>query len=162
MAYNRRLNDYNINVQKMLNASVPGLHQFTPPPPAKWVYDFKAASVGATVVYFYIVFMALVVWGLMKWKNVPVGFTDTVALYGYSMFVWILGAILCAVPQWAFQWLVCALAATWSAAYLLLNFWTLWKVTLEKPWFMGLVILVLGTQVALAFGFKLYFFDYDF
>lgn len=161
LAYNRHVQQYNDNIAKMVNSSVPGQHLYTPEPPTKWVYNFQTASVGATVVYFFMVFMSLLVWGLMKWKNVPVGLTDALCLYGYSMFVWILGAILCAVPATAFQWLVCILAGVWSSGYLLLNMWELWKVTLEKPWFIGLVLLVLGTQFALSIGFKMYFFNYS-
>ena len=135
---------------------------WTPAPMQPWTYDFTAASAAAAAVYAFIVFMSFLVWGLMKWKSVPVGLTDALCLYGYSMFIFLLAAILCAVPVKPFQWLVCVLAAVWSCAYLLLNMWQLWKVSLEKPWFVGLVCLVLGSQFALTIGFKLYFFDYQF
>lgn len=135
---------------------------YTPEPLGRWTYDFSKATIAAGVVYTFIIFMSFLVWGLMKWKSVPVGLVDALCLYGYSMFVWMLSGILCAVPVSGFQWVVCFLGTVWSCGYLLLNMWQLWKVSLDKPWFIGLVLLVIGTQVALTIGFKLYFFDYDY
>jgi hypothetical protein len=136
----------------------PGEWSLDPMP--RWTYNFEVATIAAALVYTYIIFMSFLVWGLMKWKSVPVGLTDALCLYGYSFFVFILTAILCAVPITAFQWLVCILAAVWTSAYLLLNFWQLWRVSLERGWFIGLVLMIIGTQLALCLGFKLYFFNY--
>lgn len=166
MAHDRRAAQRQADIDNIVAHSgtlAPGATRpafWTPEPLAAWTYDFSVATVAAGVVYTFIVFMSLLVWGLMKWKSVPVGFTDALCLYGYSMFLYLLGAILCAVPVTAFQWIVSILVAAWACAYLLLNMWQLWKVSLDKPWFIGLVVLVVGTQAALTLCFKLFFFDY--
>lgn len=166
MAHERRAAQRQVDINNIVNSAptlAPGQTRppyWTPEPLPRWTYDFSAATIAAGVVYTFIIFMSFLVWGLMKWKNVPVGLTDALCLYGYSMFVFLLAGILCAVPVTGFQWIICILAAIWSCSYLLLNMWQLWKVSLEKPWFVGLVVLVISTQCAMTIGFKLYFFDY--
>jgi hypothetical protein len=153
LAYNKQ-----VDARNQLIAQLPS--GVTLEPLSAWKYDFTNASVGALVIYLFVLLLSLLIWGLMKWKSVPVGLTDTLCLYGYSMFVYILCAILCSVPIKSFQWTVCILAFVWSAAYLLLNFWQLWKTTLNTFWFVGVVVLVLGCQIGLTLAFKLYFFNY--
>jgi hypothetical protein len=132
----------------------------TSAPIAAWSYDFTVASVACVVIYTYCAGMSLLLWGIMKWKNVPVTLVDTVALYGYSMFIFLLVAILCAVPFTLLQWIACLVGGVWSTSYLLLNLWHIWKLKLHGVWFTGVVLLVSLMHMGIMMSFKFYFTNY--
>ncbi|CAJ1031377.1 putative Yip1 domain containing protein [Leishmania utingensis] len=125
-----------------------------------WRYDFSVASVAYAVIYLYCFVFGAVVWGIMQWKNLPATLADTVCLYGYSMFIFELVAILCMIPSSTAQWCFVMVGGAWSTAYLLINMWHMWKTTLERNWFIGLVVLVAGFHMGLTLSFKFYFFNY--
>lgn len=125
-----------------------------------WKYDFSVASVAYVTVYLYCFLFGAVVWGIMQWKNLPATITDVVCLYGYSMFIFELVAILCMIPASAAQWVFVMVGGAWSTAYLLINMWHMWKTTLERTWFIGLVAFVSIFHMGLTLSFKLYFFKY--
>jgi hypothetical protein len=126
----------------------------------EWSYDFKEATVACAVVYAYVGLMSLMIWGMMKWKAVPAAFPDVLCVYGYSIFVPLLAAILCGVPNTGWQWFVVVLCGFWSSMYLLMNFWRLWRMTLEKCWFICVVTLVVLFQIGFTASLKFYFFNY--
>ena len=130
-------------------------------PETTWSYDFTTASVACVTIYCYCGGMSLLLWGLMKWKCVPASLIDTLCIYGYSMFIFFLAAILCVVPVPFTQWVVCVLCGLWSSAYLLLNFWQLWKICLEPWWFIAVVIIVTAAHILVTLSFKFYFLAYD-
>ncbi|KAK7200614.1 Yip1 domain containing protein [Novymonas esmeraldas] len=125
-----------------------------------WKYDFSVATVAYAVIYLYCFLFGAVVWGIMQWKNLPATLTDTVCLYGYSMFIFELVAILCMIPYSAAQWVFVMVGGAWSTAYLLINMWHMWKTTLERNWFIGIVAFVSVFHMGLTVSFKLYFFNY--
>jgi hypothetical protein len=125
-----------------------------------WNYDFTVASIAAATVYAYVGLMSLAVWGVMKWKGLPVTLVHSVALFGYSMFPFLLACIICAIPVTAIQWLACVVALVMSLAYLLLNCWSVWKSSLERTWFFGILVFVSTMHFGLACALKLYFFNY--
>ena len=129
--------------------------------PADWSYDFTVASVACVAIYVYVCAMSLILWGIMKWKNVPVTLLDTIALYGYSMFIWLLAAILCSIPNAFAQWIICIVAGLYSLLYLLMNLWHVWKISMEAVWFFGVVLLVGICHMGMAMSFKFYFLNYD-
>ncbi|CAG9578114.1 conserved hypothetical protein [Leishmania major strain Friedlin] len=125
-----------------------------------WRYDFSVASVAYAVIYLYCFVFGAVVWGIMQWKNLPATLTDTVCLYGYSMFIFELVAILCMIPYSTAQWAFIMFGGAWSTVYLLINMWHMWKTTLERNWFIGLVVFVAAFHMGLTLSFKFYFFNY--
>lgn len=125
-----------------------------------WAYDFKAALIACLVIYLYCFVFGAIVWGIMKWKHLPATLVDTICLYGYSMFIFELIAILCMVPVGPLQWIFCIVGGLWSLAYLLLNFWHMWRTTLERNWFFGILGLVSVFHILLTLSFKFYFFNY--
>ncbi|ORC91079.1 protein YIPF2 [Trypanosoma theileri] len=128
----------------------------------KWKYDFSMASVACIVMYLYCFGFGCFVWGLMKYKGLPVSLTDTLCLYGYSMFIFLPMAILCTIPVSAFQWVIVMLGGVWSTAYLLINFWHIWKTILNRAWFIGTVAVVGVFHMLLTLSFKFYFLNYKF
>lgn len=133
----------------------------TSAPSTTWVYNFQMASVACVTMYSYCFGMGAIVWGLMKWKSLPVSYLDAICLYGYSMFIFLLVSILCMIPVSGLQWLFVLVGGLWSSAYLLINFWTVWKVALERSWFIGVVALVLIMHMLLSMSFKFYFMNYS-
>lgn len=127
-----------------------------------WSYDFQVATVACMVIYLYCFIFGATVWGIMKWKNLPVTLTETICLYGYSMFIFLLTAIFCVIPITWLQWIFVILGGLWSSAYLLVNFWHMWKVTLEPKWFIGIVVVVGLFHLLLTLSFKFYFMNYDY
>ncbi|KPI89764.1 hypothetical protein ABL78_1144 [Leptomonas seymouri] len=125
-----------------------------------WKYDFSVASVAYVTIYLYCFVFGSLVWGIMQWKNLPATIMDVVCLYGYSMFIFELVAILCMIPSSAAQWTFVMIGGVWSSAYLLINMWHMWRTTLEQKWFIGLVAFVTIFHMGLTLSFKLYFFKF--
>ncbi|RNF18072.1 protein YIPF2 [Trypanosoma conorhini] len=128
----------------------------------KWEYDFTMASIASIVIYLYCFGLSCFVWGVMKYKELPVSLLDTLCLYGYSMFIFLPVVILCAIPVSALQWIIVVVGGVWSTAFLLINFWRLWKATLSRVWFIGIVAVVTVFHMLLAMSFKFYFLHYKF
>lgn len=125
-----------------------------------WMFDFVLVPVACATIYLYCFVFGSIVWGVMKWKFLPVTLTDTICLYGYSMFVFELIALLCVVPSTAFQWIIVLLGGAWSATYLIVNLWHMLKRNLSPQWFLGLVGTVAIGHLMLTLSLKLYFFRY--
>jgi hypothetical protein len=125
-----------------------------------WSYDFTSVVVAVATVYGFVAGMSLIVWGLMKWKEVPVTLIDTLCLYGYSMTHFFIACVVCTVPYAAVQWIACLGSGLYSMVFLLVNFWFLWRQSLNKIWFTSVVLLVSIAHLALTLAFKLYFFNY--
>lgn len=126
----------------------------------EWIFDFVLVPVACATVYLYCFVFGAIVWGVMKWKFLPVTLTDTLCLYGYSMFVFELIALLCVVPSTAFQWIIVLLGGAWSASYLIANLWHMLKRNLTPQWFLGVVGTVIAGHLVLTLSLKLYFFRY--
>ncbi|KEG10327.1 protein YIPF2 [Trypanosoma grayi] len=128
----------------------------------KWGYDFTMASIASIVIYLYCFGLGCITWGLMKYKELPVALLDTICLYGYSMFIFLPVTILCTIPVSPLQWIVVMVGGVWSTAFLLINFWHLWRATLSGAWFMGIVTFVGAFHMLLTMSFKFYFLNYKF
>lgn len=127
----------------------------------EWSYDFTQATVALATVYIYVLVLSAVLFGIMKWKELPVGLTHCLCTYGYSMFLFVLAAILCIIPVGFLQWLACMIAAIWSSLYIILNFWFVWRNSLNRFWFLGVLLIVSACHIGLGLAFRFYFFSYD-
>ncbi|CCW61773.1 unnamed protein product [Phytomonas sp. EM1] len=127
-----------------------------------WTYDFSVATVACVLMYVYCFVFGAMVWGLMHWKNLPVTLTDTLCLYGYSMFIFILAALLCMLPVSMFQWIVVIFCGVWSTFFLVSNFWYMWKRALDPKSFLIIVGIVGVFHMALSLSFKFYFMNYSY
>eukprot|EP00744_Colponema_vietnamica_P009825 GILI01013945.1.p1 GENE.GILI01013945.1~~GILI01013945.1.p1 ORF type:complete len:393 (+),score=68.73 GILI01013945.1:85-1263(+) len=146
-----------LNAQNKSNAEANGY----PFVSVEWNYDFTQASIALGTVYIYTALLSATLWGIMRWKDLPVGFTHCLCTYGYSMFLFLLAAILCIIPVGFLQWLACMIAAVWSSLYIILNFWFVWRNSLNKAWFLGVLLLVCSCHIGLGLAFRFYFFSYD-
>ncbi|AAZ11717.1 hypothetical protein, conserved [Trypanosoma brucei brucei TREU927] len=128
----------------------------------KWTYDFTMASIASLVIYLYCFGFSCILWGVMRFKSLPLSLTDTLCLYGYSMFVFIPITILCAIPISFVQWFLVLMGGGLSTAYLLTNFGKLWKAMLPAQWHLGLSGLVAVLHLLITLSFKFYFLNYSF
>jgi hypothetical protein len=125
----------------------------------KWSYNFNLITVGAATFYGYTIVIPLILWGVLKYLQVPVNLLDTICIYGYSLFIYIPISIVCIIPLPLMQWILVSFACGLSGWFLLSNMIVPIKNAshLKK----GLVIMVVlgGLHVGLALLYKLYFFQ---
>eukprot|EP00796_Vickermania_ingenoplastis_P011591 gene11591-7986_t len=126
-----------------------------------WIFDFALIPTACATIYLYCFLFAAMVWGVMKWKYLPISLVDLICLYGYSMFVFVLIALLCVIPSAVVQWILVLLGGVWSASYLVANLWHMLKHRLSPQWFSGIVGGVVLGHVLLTISFKLYFLHYS-
>eukprot|EP01092_Planopodium_desertum_P002803 TRINITY_DN1446_c0_g1_i1.p1 TRINITY_DN1446_c0_g1~~TRINITY_DN1446_c0_g1_i1.p1 ORF type:complete len:350 (-),score=29.87 TRINITY_DN1446_c0_g1_i1:102-1151(-) len=123
-----------------------------------WEYDFKKVTFGAAAIYGYLLIIPLILWGIMKWRLVPIRLVSVMCCYGYSMSIYLPITIICIVPSQIVQWIVIMAACGVSTAFLLVQhaavFKTYWKVG------MLMLIPIAVFSVGLGLTFKLYFFEY--
>lgn len=88
-------------------------------------------AAGITV-YCYVGLVPLALWGFLRWRGGawgrprrPLGFLETVCLYGYSLSPFIPAAVLWFVPVAWLHWLLGGLALGLSAASLVMALWPL-------------------------------------
>ncbi|CCW67929.1 unnamed protein product [Phytomonas sp. Hart1] len=129
-------------------------------PSKTWTYDFSVASVACMVIYLYCFALGAAVWMGMHWKNLPITLTDTLCLYGYSMFIFIIAALLCMIPINMVQWVVVMFCGMWSAVYILSNLWHMLKSALDQRSFLIFVGLMVFFHMVLSLSFKFYFMNY--
>eukprot|EP01006_Ploeotia_vitrea_P060866 TRINITY_DN76746_c0_g1_i1.p1 TRINITY_DN76746_c0_g1~~TRINITY_DN76746_c0_g1_i1.p1 ORF type:complete len:369 (-),score=47.68 TRINITY_DN76746_c0_g1_i1:77-1183(-) len=119
---------------------------------------FSVFGVAGGVIYGYGLFVPLALWLIMKWKDVPVGLVDTICLYGYAFTPFCVAAVLCLIPSAAVQWIVSFAACVLSMLYIVANLFGVWKQTLEKKWFLIVVIGAVICHAGLVISFNLVFF----
>lgn len=128
---------------------------------ASYAFDFKLLPIACSTAYLYIFGVSALIWGVLKWKYLSVPLMDIVCLYGYSLFLFVLTALLCVVPSNALRWSVVLLGGVWSAGYILANLWHVLKFNLPPVWFVGVAGAVVMLHLALTLSFKFYFFHYS-
>lgn len=126
----------------------------------RWDYSFAWALVGAAVVYSYTFGVPLLLYLVMRFKQVPVSFFDTFCLYSYSNVTFIAAALLCIVPVGALQWVFVLLAGGCSIANIVLNLWGAWKQHLPNDWFFGVLAGVVLLHLGLTLFMKIFCFNW--
>lgn len=100
-------------------------------PPHSVAADFSIVSVCATVLYSYLIFVPLVLYFVMRWKDVGgVSLVEMWSLFGYSLVLVIPGAIVCVLNYAWIRWLVLLLSFVYAGGFLLMNLMPLWRSAL--------------------------------
>lgn len=128
---------------------------------SKWVFDFTLIPTVLCFVYLYCFGYSAAMWGAMKWKHLSVSLPEVWALYGYSMYVFILVAILCMVHVTWIQWLTVLFGGAISTGYIVLNLWGLLKKNLDPTWFLGITGAIGAGHIVVILVLKLYFLRHD-
>eukprot|EP00055_Hartaetosiga_balthica_P013392 m.68671 g.68671 ORF g.68671 m.68671 type:complete len:315 (-) comp8252_c0_seq1:195-1139(-) len=127
---------------------------------ASWRYDFGKVSLAASTIYGYITMVPLILFGILYfYKSITASLFDILCLYGYSMSIFIAAAVLCGVlaASNAAQWGIVITAMLSSGAVLLLN---LNSMVANKAISFTILVTASVFHVALAMGYKLYFFQF--
>lgn len=126
----------------------------------QWTYDFSKVTVACVVIYTYILLVPLLVFLSMRYFSVPVRFVEAMCVYGYGLTVFAATAVLCVVPSEGFRWAVVMLAFALSSIFIIQSlvrpFWSS-HMPKQAP---VLSLILVGIQLALAMGFKFFFFEY--
>jgi len=124
----------------------------------QWEYDFNKLSFAAAAIYGYLAVIPLLVFGAMKYLNLPLKLMEILCLYGYSFFVYIPISVLCVLPSETLRWGLVGIAALISSSVLLINFFTVLRESLSKG---AIVLLLMGVfHLGFALTCRLYFFQY--
>lgn len=124
-----------------------------------WHYDFAKLTWGVVVIYGYAFIVPLVFWAVMKWwMDIEVSFMQLLCIYGYALFIYIPVSLVCIAPFNWLRWVVLGVACGLSTAFLVLNLWVPLRHQIASALLVLLIIILL--HVALAFVFRLYFFNF--
>ena len=55
----------------------------------EWVYDFSKVTIGAIIIYCYILIIPILFWTGFKYLEAPIGVMDSYCLFGYAMFPYV-------------------------------------------------------------------------
>lgn len=124
--------------------------------------EFEKISLVATSVFGYAWLIPLILYFFIKYKfgggNFDYKFMEIVCTYGYSLFVYVPISILWVFPLEPFRWLLVLAGAGISGSMLLQAFYPVVKAE-KKQMIYILLGLIMVSNIALAVGFKMYFFD---
>jgi Yip1 domain len=104
----------------------------------RWEYDEAKLGSAASLLYGYIGFVPLVLWGILRWMRSGLRLAEIACTYGYSLFLLVPAALVSIVPTTAVRYIAFALAALLSSAYIVVNFGTVLRRHRFKPVLLGM------------------------
>ncbi|KAF7327755.1 hypothetical protein MKEN_00355100 [Mycena kentingensis (nom. inval.)] len=130
-------------------------------PDAAIAYDFGLLSIAVPVVYSYGLALPALLWLALRYLGVGEwSVVEAIALWGYSMFVWIPVSIIAVAPFNSVRWALVGVAFGLSGYFLVRNVYPI-LATAEAKSTRLLIIIIALLHAALALTFKLLFFSYD-
>jgi len=123
--------------------------------------DFKLVTGISTVITCYVLFVPMALYVILYYRNAAIqyGFVELVALYGYSLSIFIPVSILWVFHYQWFRWALIAVSVSLSGFVLVSTIWDAIKSDKNKLVAFGVVFGVLFLHSALAIGMKEYYFD---
>lgn len=94
----------------------------------EWYLNYEHFSFSCTLVYFYILIIAGVIYGYSTVFNLELKFTSLLCLFGYSLLPYIPAVILSVIPYSILIYLFLILAFAYQGYFLYLDFWPLFQV----------------------------------
>lgn len=125
----------------------------------QWKYDFHKVTFAATAIFSYWWLVPTAIFGVLWWRGNQAGYTflEILCVYGYSLAIYIPVSILWVIQFNWFQWLLVAVGAVMSGLVLVFVFWPAVREEDKKiAW--SIIVVIFLLHLALAVGFKLYFF----
>jgi len=89
----------------------------------------ELTTTSSIIAGFYII-VPLVIYALLHNTASPRKFVEVLSIYGYSLTVYLPGAVILGIPSNAFRWVVLLLCAGFSASFLIRNLW----LTSQEGW----------------------------
>jgi hypothetical protein len=141
---------------------------------AEWTADFSIISMGASVLYSYLLLAPMILYFSMKWKNINgLSLVESWSIYGYSFAIVVPSVIFCILNYGWLRWLLLLLSFAYSAAFLISNLMPLWRDVLlgasngsRTPangpiYLIGFIVYVVLLHMMLALFVRLYFYTYQ-
>ncbi|KAJ7066935.1 Yip1-domain-containing protein, partial [Mycena amicta] len=129
-------------------------------PDAAISYDFGLLSIAVPLVYSYGLALPVLLWVALRYLGVGEwSVVEAIALWGYSMFVWIPVSILAVLPFASVRWGLVGIAFGLSGYFLVRNVYPILATAEAKPTRL-LIIIIAALHLGLAITFKVLFFSY--
>nr|GAT60782.1 predicted protein [Mycena chlorophos] len=129
-------------------------------PNAAISYDFGLLSIAVPLVYSYGLALPTLLWVALRYLGVGEwSVVEAIALWGYSMFVWIPVSILAVLPFPSVRWGLVGIALGLSGFFLVRNVYPI-LATAEAKATRLLIIIIAALHLGLAIAFKVLFFSY--
>ncbi|XP_049848164.1 protein YIPF1 homolog isoform X2 [Schistocerca gregaria] len=123
-------------------------------------YDLSTLPVNTLFVLLFMILVPLAFWGLMTvMDEFDISLPKVMCLYGYSVFAYIIGAVLCAIPFGWVRWVSVLLAFLVSSAHIGLALWPHMKHATLKTRLIFLTFVV-ATGASMALFMRLYSFGH--
>eukprot|EP01038_Epipyxis_sp_PR26KG_P012221 gene12221-16371_t len=120
-------------------------------------YNFQSVVSAASVIYGFSSIAPLLIWGVFRTYEPKLKFVTILCLYGYSLFVFIPGVLLCTIPSQLGAWISLLITAVISGIFLLRNLAPFIVVHAKKQ--AAVLLSFVGfIQLALMMTLKIYFF----
>ncbi|KAF2160777.1 hypothetical protein M409DRAFT_70114 [Zasmidium cellare ATCC 36951] len=123
-----------------------------------FAYDFRLLSGAAGLVYGYLIFVPLGLWGVLKWfGSESANLLECWSLYGYANLIWIPVAIVSWSPLTILNYAFVGVGFAFSAVFLFRNLYPVVSATDAKT-SRVLLIVVIALHAGLAIAIKILFF----
>ncbi|EEB97239.1 hypothetical protein MPER_03485 [Moniliophthora perniciosa FA553] len=129
-------------------------------PGEQYDYNFTLLSIAVSLVYAYGIAVPVLLWVALRYLGVGEwSVVEAMAIWGYSMFVWIPVSILCVIPVPMIRWALVLAAFASSGYFLVRNVYPILASGEAKAirlFIIGIAVLHAG----IALSFKVLFFSY--
>jgi hypothetical protein len=126
--WSQMVNDFKNQMNPVVNGTHVGKLEIPDKDFEGWVNDFSIISMGAITCYTYLILVPIVLFFVMKWKKIEnITLVECWSIYGYSFVIVLPCAVLCIFNSSWIRWLVIIVGFTYSTAFLISNYFQLWK-----------------------------------
>ncbi|KAI0289959.1 hypothetical protein BC826DRAFT_581186 [Russula brevipes] len=124
-------------------------------------YDFALLSTAVGLVYAYGIGAPVMFWVALRYMGISEGWAvvETVAVWGYAMFVWIPVSILCIIPIALLRWILSGIGFALSGYFLVANIYPV-LVSADHKAVRLLIVVIAVLHAVIALLFKVLFFSY--
>lgn len=126
--------------------------------PTLYVASFLKVVWGAFAIYGYVLVLPLVLWGVFKWLEIPLGFAENLCLYGYSLTIYLPLAVLCIIPSDLTRWVLLTTGGVMVCVCLFRSYWSV--AQLNRAASIGIAVTLSLCNLGLVIFFRLYLFQY--
>ncbi|KAG7095696.1 hypothetical protein E1B28_006410 [Marasmius oreades] len=129
-------------------------------PDKQYDYDISLLSIAVGLVYAYGIAFPILLWLALRYVGVGEwSIVEAVAIWGYSMFVWVPVSILCVIPFKLVRWILVLVAFALSGYFLVRNVYPILASAEAKATRLFIIVIAV-LHAGLAISFQVLFFSY--
>lgn len=122
----------------------------------EFTYDFEKVTIGAMMIYTYLALLPLCIWAVLRYIEISVSLIHNFAIFGYSLFPYILAAIVMVIPNAIARWCVLAVAFLFVCAFFTRSYAT--KCRSQPAAAAGILVAIFICNLLMVLVFGFYFF----